>query len=268
MITLDLSGATRVIAIIGDPIAQVKSPSGMTEELIARGKNAIVVPIHVTSQNVDAMIRALSVAENVDGIIATIPHKLAAYAHCATATDRARFLRSANTLRRNRDGRWHGDALDGVAFVQGVRNAGGDPAGRRALLVGAGGAGSAIALALLETGVTQLAIHDGDVERRNDLIVKLGSRFPGWVHAGSDDPTGFTLVVNATPSGMRENDAYPIDFARLDSTMFVGDVITAPAVTPLIAAAHRIGCGTQTGIGMFGAVMKLMVDFFLEAPSS
>jgi shikimate dehydrogenase len=257
-----LSGETRVVPIIGDPIAQVKSPTHVTRALNAKGRDCVVVPIHVTAADVDAFIRGVAVAKNVDGIIVTVPHKFAAYRHCATATERARFLGSVNTLRRNPDGRWHGDAFDGDGFVAGIRAAGWQPRGP-ALLVGAGGAGSAIALALLEGGVDELAIHDGDASRRDALIARLQSRSGKRVRAGSDDPTGLTLIVNATPTGMRAGDPYPVQIDKLDAKMFVGDVITAPAVTPLIEAARRIGCATQVGGGMFAEVMKLMVDFLL-----
>jgi shikimate dehydrogenase len=258
-----LNGETRVIAIIGDPIAQVKSPAGVTRALNAKGRNAVVVPIHVTSAEVDAFIRGISLAKNCDGIIATVPHKFAAYKHCATATDRAHFLEAVNVLRRNAHGGWHGDQLDGEAFVSGIRTAGCKPEGSRALMVGAGGAGSAIALALLEAGVAELAIHDGDASRRDALVGRLQKRHGNKVRAGSVDPTGYTLVVNATPAGMRPDDPCPIEVNKLTREMFVGDVITAPAVTPLVEAARRLGCPTQVGGGMFAAVSALIVDFLL-----
>lgn len=263
-----LSGETRVIPIIGDPIAQVQSPAGVTEALLAKGRNALVVPVHVTAAHVDAFIRGVSAARNFDGIIVTVPHKFAASSHCATVTARAHFLGAVNTMRRNPDGTWHGDQVDGAAFVAGIRAAGCVPEGRRALLVGAGGAGSAIALALLEAGVAELAIHDDDIARRAKLVARLHEKFPGRLGTGSADPTGFGLAVNATPAGMKPTDPLPIDVDRLTPEVFVGDVITAPAVTPMIEAARAKGCGTQTGLGMFAKVKDLIVDFLLDAPAS
>lgn len=260
-----LSGETRLVAIIGDPIAQVKSPAGVTAAMAERGRNAICVPIHVAPSDVDAFIRGASRAKNLDGIIVTVPHKFAAEAHCATATERARFLGAVNTMRRNGDGTWHGDQLDGEGFVQGIRAAGCVTEGRRTLMAGAGGAGSSIALALLEAGVADLAIHDDDAVRRDALVDRLRARHGAKVSAGSPDPTGYTLIVNATPAGMRAGDPLPFDAARLDAAMFVGDVITRPAVTPLIEAARHRGCGTQVGGGMFAAVSTLIVDFLLAA---
>lgn len=260
-----LNGATRIVAIIGDPIAQVKAPAGVTQTLIDRDRNAVVVPIHVSAADVESFIRGTSVAKNLDGIIVTVPHKFDVYRMCVTATDRAHFLGAVNILRRNADGGWHGDQVDGVGFVDGIRTAGCNPTGRRALLAGAGGAGSAIALGLLEAGVAELAIHDGEANRRDMLIGRLRERYGERVNAGGSDPSGFGLVVNATPAGMRATDPLPIDASRLDRDAFVGDVITVPAVTPLIAAARARGCGTQIGTGMFAAVCVHIVDFLLAS---
>jgi shikimate dehydrogenase len=177
---------------------------------------------------------------------------------------RAGFLDAVNVMRRNPDGSWHGDQLDGLGFVHAMRAAGGRPDGARALLVGAGGAGSAIALALLDAGVAHLAIHDGSAERRDALVERLGARYPGRVGAGSTDPSGCTVVVNATPAGMRPDDGFPLQVECLASGMFVGDVITAPAVTPLIEVARTAGCGTLVGGDMFAGVAELMVAFLLE----
>ena len=265
MTELPLSGATRVIAIFGDPIAQVKSPAGVTRALNERGRNCVVVPAHIAPQDLDAFLRGVSAARNFDGLIATVPHKFAAHGACASVTPRARALGAVNVMRRNPDGSWHGDMVDGVGFVAALREAGAEPAGEHALLAGAGGAGSAIALALLDAGVARLAIHDGDPARRAALIERLQPLHPGRVVAGSADPTGCAIVVNATPAGMRAGDPLPIDIAKLAGHMFVGDVITVPEVTPLLAAARVAGCATQTGAGMFDAVARLMVDFLLEA---
>lgn len=259
-----LNGATRVIAIIGDPIAQVKSPSGVTQRLIDRGCNAVVVPIHASPADLKACIAGLSLAKNFDGMIITVPHKLDSYALCATATERAHFLGGVNVIRRNADGSWHGDHADGLGFVEAQREAGCAPEGQRALLAGAGGAGSAIAQALLEAGVSELAIHDGDLAKRDSLITRLQARYGGKVRPGSVDPTGFNLVFNATPAGMREGDALPVDASKLIGDMFVGDVITLPAVTPLLHVARSKGCKTQVGAGMFAAVCERMVDFLLD----
>jgi len=258
-----LSGQTRVFAIVGDPIAQVKSPFAVTQALNALGRNCVVVPLHVAQSDFDDFVRGAGLIKNLDGLIATVPHKFAAYAQCASATNRAHFLHAVNVLRRNPDGTWHGDMIDGQGFVDAMRLSGVEPSGKRALLVGAGGAGSAIALALIEVGLSELLIHDIDHARRDQLSMRLKATYGAVVNVGSPDPLGCALVVNATPIGMSRNDPFPLQIDHLTSDMFVGDVITDPAVTPLIHAARRLGCRTQIGVEMFDAQLQNIRDFLI-----
>ena len=260
-----LSGATRVHFIVGDPIAQVKSPYGVTQAFEARGRNAVCIPAHVRSADLRQWHEGVSQSHNVDGIIVTVPHKLAYQDLCATLSPRAEFLQAVNTLRRNADGSWHGDMFDGLGYVQALREKGCQLAGRRALLVGAGGAGSAIAHSLVVAGVGELAVHDENTARRDSLIARLNSLNQGKVVIGSPDPSGFDVALNATPIGMQAQDPLPLLADRLSATTFVGCVITAPAVPPLIAQARSLGCVTLTGADMFAKVRDLMVDFLLEA---
>ena len=258
-----LNGATRVHYIVGDPIAQVKSPAGVTQALQDRGSNAVVVPSHVSVAHLSAWFAGITLTKNVDGVIVTVPHKFAAFDLCASSSERASFLRTANTMRRNADGTWHGDMFDGLGFVQAVRDGGCDPKGKRALLVGAGGAGSAIAHALLLAGVSYLAICDESQARRETLVNRLAGLNLAPVSQGASDPTGFDVVLNATPMGMKEGDPLPVQVERLVPAMFVGCVITVPVISPLVAAARAVGCKTSTGADMFGRVRDLMVDFLL-----
>jgi shikimate dehydrogenase len=262
--TLQLNGASRLYPIIGDPIAQVKSPAGVSETLQAAGLNALVVPMHLASADFAATLEALRGVRNVDGFIITVPHKFAAASVCTSLSPRAQFLGAVNTVRRNPDGSWHGDMFDGLGYVAALRKNGCEPQGKRVLLVGAGGAGSAIAHALVESGVIELAVHDPDHARRSALITRLNRLNAAKVVVGSRDPSGYDVVLNATPVGMLATDPTPVDVKRLTAQMFVGDVITAPAVTPMLLAARAMGCGTQTGADMFAAVRDLMVAFLLE----
>jgi shikimate dehydrogenase len=258
------SGATRVFFIVGDPIAQVKSPQGMTQALRARGADAVVVPAQVRPADIDAFFALAERMPNVDGILVTVPHKFDAARLCAQLSARAASIGAANIVRRRDDGHWHGDMCDGEGYVAGLRRLGCEPRGQRVLLVGAGGAGSAIAHALVDAGVGALALHDADAGRRDTLAAKLrayGALVPA---VGSNDPRGFDLAINASPAGMRADDPLPLDVTRLARTTFVGDVVTLPPLTPLIEAARARGCATMTGADMFDATRDHMLSFFLD----
>jgi shikimate dehydrogenase len=261
--TVAVNGATRLYIIVGDPIAQVQSPAGMSQAFAAHGRNAVLVPIHVSPTNLPKFLEIISCVQNLDGIVATIPHKFACYRFCTSATERAHFLGAVNIMRRAPDGGWFGEMLDGLGFIGAIRANGCRPEGARALLAGAGGAGSAIAFGLIEAGVRELAIHDTDAKRRDALIGRLTAKFKTPVFPGSSDPTGFDLIANATPSGMQPGDLSPVDAARLRPEMFVGCVITSPAVSPIVEAARQIGCKTSVGGDMYAAAQQLMLDFLL-----
>jgi shikimate dehydrogenase len=256
------SGETRLFPVVGDPIAQVLSPAAITRILASRGADAIVVPLHVAPRDLPDLMPMLHRVRNIDGLLVTVPHKQAAFTLCASASDRARFVRAANAVRRTVDG-WYGDNTDGAGYVDGLEREGFTVAGHRALLVGCGGAGAAIGLELLERGIAHLAAHDKDIARRDAYVAQLSVRFPGRVTAGSDDPTGYDLVANATPMGMHGCDPLPVNVAKLGRGQFVACAITKPDVTPLIAEARRIGCRTMTGAGMFDAQAETLADFLL-----
>jgi len=259
----NLNGATRVHIIVGDPIAQVKSPFGMTEAFEARGKNSICIPAHVSTANLKQWFQGVTHAQNVDGVIVTIPHKFDCYSLCNTHSERATFLKAVNTIRRNKDGSWHGDMLDGLGYVNAIKNKDYQLKGKKAMLIGAGGAGSAIGHGLILGGVRELAIHDEDTVRRDAMIKKLQSLGMGKVSIGSNNPDGFDVAINASPAGMKPEDTLPINLMNINSEMLVGCVITAPSVTKLIEIAKSKGCKTTTGADMFAEVRQLMIDFLL-----
>lgn len=260
-----LDGASQVMVIVGDPIAQVKSPAGITASLQEDGRNVVVVPVHVTQADLPGLLSGFDGMRNLDAILVTVPHKFACYRHCTTATPRAHALGAVSILRRNADGAWHGEMLDGQGFVDATCTHGCGIEGRTALLVGAGGAGSAIGLELLDRGVASLAVHDLDSNRRDSLVATLGQIYPGKVISGSADPSGFDIVAHASPCGMQPGDPLPIDVKGLRPTTFVGCVITAPPISPLVAAARELGCASSVGGDMFEAERLLMLDFLRGA---
>jgi shikimate dehydrogenase len=258
-----LNGATRLYPVVGDPIAQVKSPDGVTAAFRERGVDAICIPMQVVPRDWELYIAAMRATKNVDGVIVTVPHKFAAFASCDTVSDRSRFLKTVNVIRKTADGRLHGDMFDGLGFVEACRDHGCDFLGRRALLIGAGGAGTAIAHAVACAGVTHLAISDIDSARLGTLVENL--RAAGYpVTAADADTATHDIVLNATPLGMRGGDPLPVAPGSLRSGQFVGDVVTKPEVPPLIAEAQRLGLRTSNGVAMFAKVRDLMVGFLLD----
>jgi shikimate dehydrogenase len=259
-----LSGETRLYPILGDPIAAVKSPERLTGGFVKRGHNGVCLPMQVPQGKLEAVMVGLASVRNVDGLLITMPHKFTAFPLCASSSQRAKLLRVVSVIRRDPDGSWHGDMLDGLAFVKAQIDQGAQPDGARVLLVGAGGAGSAIAIALLEAGVRELIIHDTDNTRVARLVELLSDGSPSRITAGPPDPSGCDMVCNATPLGMNAGDPLPVPANALTSSMFVGDVIAGHGLTPLVRAARAAGCRTATGVQMVEAVQEMMLDFLLR----
>jgi shikimate dehydrogenase len=258
----NLNGATRLFPLVGDPVAQVKSPAGMTRAFEERGTDAICIAMQIAPADWADFIKTMRATKNVDGIIVTVPHKFSAFDVCDSVTKRAKFLRTVNVMRRDAHGKFHGDMFDGLGFVEACKENDCGFKGKRALLIGTGGAGTAIAHAVAMEGVKELGLCDLDQHRRDDLIARLQSE--GFsVHASNNDASNYDIVLNATPLGMREGDPLPVKEGSLRPGQFVGDVVTKPEITDLIAAARSLNLPTSNGIAMFEKVRDLLVAFLL-----
>lgn len=250
-----VDGATRLLGIVGHPVAQVRAPEVWTGLLHLHGINMVCLPFHVTPADLASFFTGIRKVRNLAGIIVTIPHKPASVDLVDDLTEQARVVHSVNFIGVRPDGSWLGDIMDGIGFVENLKANGADPAGRRALLIGAGGVGTAIAFALAEAGVSELVVYDRDRERCEALAKRLGDlRKP--VTAGAPDPRGFDLVVNASPVGMREDDPLPVDPMRIEPGAVVADVIVHE--TELLRRAASAGCRTIDGTGMMDHQLAAM----------
>jgi shikimate dehydrogenase len=166
-------------------------------------------------------------------------------------------------MRREPDGTWLADNFDGAGFVAGLRHAGHDPAGWRVCIVGGGGAGSAIAAALLHAGVAHVYVAEPDGERLDIVVRRLAQAWPGRITGGSrprlDD---VDLVVNATPLGLRDSDPMPFDLDVLRRDAVVADIIMTPARTRLLETAAAIGLTAHPGLPMLAHQIDAYMDFF------
>lgn len=262
-----ITGATRLFAIIGDPIAQVKSPEVLNPMALAAGRGAVLIPLQVPPPRLVEVFAGLRAVGNLDGLIITVPHKMRMRELVDEVLPTGQRVGAINVARREPDGRWVGDMFDGRGFVTGLRAHGCEPRGKQALLVGAGGAGSAVGFALAEAGVVRLTVFDVDRAKADRLAQGIASAYPAIaVAVGAPDAAGYDLVVNATPIGMKVNDPSVIDPAGLRPGMFVGDVIILPQDTPLLAAARQRGCAVMGGKPMVEGQAALIARFIGMIP--
>ena len=263
--TINLNGRTRLYPLLGDPIVYARSPDWLSKHMAKRGMNMISLPMEVPDGSLEVVMAGLAATKNVDGLSLTMPHKITGYAYCATVTETSRMLGVVSALRRNKDGSWHGHTTDGDAFVKAQIDNGARVKGARVLVLGAGGAGSAIVISMLDAGAAEVIVHDADEARARKIVDLLQGRAMDRVKVGSSDPTGFDIVSNATPMGMAEGDPLPLDPDKLAPAMFVGDVVAGHGETPLMKVAREAGCGTADGDAMVIAVLDVMCDFVQDA---
>lgn len=259
----EINGATRLYAIIGDPIAQVGSPRVFNALFREHGIDAALVPVRIAPADLAVAVGGLKRLLNLDGIIVTVPHKMRMLEFADEVLPTGKRVGAINALRRDPHGRWIGDMFDGKGFVAGLRARGHEPAGKTVLLVGAGGAGSAVAYALAEAGAARLTISDVDAAKAARLAAGVAAAYPrvGTV-AGPPAPEGHELVVNATPLGMAPGDPLPLDLARLRPGTLVADVVIKAEPTALLAEAKRLGCQIHGGRHMLDGQAKAIFAFF------
>ena len=168
-----------------------------------------------------------------------------------------------NALRRENSGRWSGDMFDGQGFLGGMRAAGEDPEGLAVMLIGAGGAGSAIADALAEAGAKSMVIYDCVEEIARGLAARVAKAHP-VCHAQVGSPTiqGIDVLINATPVGMAPDDGLPVELGSFRRDLFVADIVPKLGVTPLLARAQDSGCKTMGGQAMVASQADAVLRFF------
>ena len=245
------TGATRLLLLIGDPISSVRSPQLFNRLFSEQGRDAMCAPLHVPAEELGVVFAGLKAIRNLDGILVTMPHKQAALNLLDDLDDTARQVGAVSVARRESDDSWTGAIFDGWGCVLGMRWEGIEPRGRRVLLVGAGGAGSAIAFAVAQAGARMLTICDVAACKARQLADSVGKAAGSCdTGVGSPDARGYDIVINATPAGMHLGDPMPIDPEQLDEGAAVVDIITKPDPTPLCAAARKRGCHAQGGAAM------------------
>jgi len=258
-----VDGATRLYAIIGDPIAQVGSPRVFTTRFRAAGMNALMLPFHVRPDRFGDTLRGIMTLANLDGIVVTVPYKARVLPFVERVLATAKQVGAVNAIRRDPDGAWTGDMFDGRGLVRGLAAHQYAVAGKRAMLIGAGGAGSAIAFALAEAGAAAVTLFDLDAQKSNNLAARVRDAYPSC-RLGIGAPTGddHDLLINATPTGMSADDGLPAPLPPLARTLFVADVITKPEVTPLLRYAQACGCPTMGGGHMLEGQADEIMRFF------
>src|SRR5205823_12154585 len=207
-----ITGKTSLIAHIGYPTDTFKAPLIYNPWFDAHGIHGVVVPMGVKTEDYPSTLRAVFNMTNVRGALITMPHKVTTLALADKVSTTAEIAGAANALRKDPDGTLIADMFDGTGFTRGLARKGFKFSGARALVVGAGGVGSAIAASLAAEGIAALVLFDTQVASAQALAERLKLHYGKLdVRVGQAMVAGQDLVVNATPLGMKDGDPLPFD---------------------------------------------------------
>lgn len=260
---MSITGTTRVFYILGDPVAQVRAPEVYNPLFREHGIDAVLVPLKLPAPALQGFLQHGMAAENIGGFWATMPHK-PALAELLQPTDPvARIAGAVNAVRRLPDGRLEAALFDGIGFVKGLDHFGMPVAGKRVLVVGAGGGGHAVAAAIAQRKPERLAIYNRTPDRAASLAQRLQELSGGAAAVAADnDPSGYDLVVNCTSQGLKADDALPFDPQRLEAGANVVDIIMSRQPTALLRACRDRGIRAEAGFEMLVQQVPEYLRFF------
>jgi shikimate dehydrogenase len=260
---MKINGNTELIAHIGYPTHSFKAPMIYNPFFVKHDINAVVVPMGCKPEDFSVFLKSVFQLSNIRGALITMPHKVTTVGLLDEVSATVKVAGACNAVKRTEDGSLVGDMFDGEGFVRGVQRKGFDLTGKRVLVVGSGGVGCAIAASLAGAKIAAITLFDVNAASAEALGQRLKQNYPHIeVSTGSNDPAGHDLVVNATPMGMNEGDALPMDVSRISPDTFVGEVVMKTEMTAFLQAAKNRGCSVQVGSDMLFEQIPAYLEFF------
>ena len=266
---------TSPLGIIGYPIGHSISPRFQQAGLDHLAVDHQYLPYEAPPDLVADFVASLR-SDSVRGINVTVPHKEAVIPFLDEIDEWAAEAGAVNTI-VNRGGRLVGYNTDGYGFLRALRESAGlDPAGKRALILGAGGSARGVVQALLRAGVAELVIANRTLGRAKALADLAANReVPALAmeltDLGTDDvPPETALIVNCTSLGMHhgpDETASPMAASQIPPSALVYDLVYNPMLTPLLREAHSVGAPTLGGISMLVYQGAASFELWLERPA-
>jgi shikimate dehydrogenase len=250
---LVLSPLQETTFLFGQPVAGNPTQFMMERAFAAAGLDWRYLTLEIPPERLGDAVRGVR-AMGFRGGNVTMPHKVAVIEYLDELTEGAGLMQAVNCI-HNRDGRLIGENTDGKGFLQSLRTLT-EPAGKKVVVLGAGGAARAIAVELALAGAAEITIVNRNAQRGRqlaDLIRDKTSTSSGYVEWTEDFaiPADAEVLINATSIGLFDRSArVPIKLDTLRHGLVVADVIFNPADTRLLREARDRGCATLDGLGM------------------
>ena len=252
-----LTGHTRIVGVIGDPVEHSRSPQMHNAAFAKAGLDYVYVPFHVRPDDLADAIAGFK-ATNIVGINVTLPHKQAVIPYLTSISREAELIGAVNTLTFV-NGKIHGDNTDAPGVLKALEENGNMsvPVGENVVVLGAGGAARAVVVALALRGVASITIANRTVEKAialaEEMDRQIGVSMQGMGLADERLPLTIRqskLLVNTATTSMDATQPLLISVDWFQPNTIVYDIVYTPPVTSLMQAATERGCRTLGGIGM------------------
>lgn len=261
-----ITGKTKLFGVIAHPVDHVRAPMVFNPVFDARGIDAVLVPVHILPEHLDDTLKTLKHMPNMGGIAVTIPHKMASAKLCDELGVAAKVTGAVNAIRFE-NGRMIGDNFDGKGFVAGLTGEGHDLSGKKVVVIGAGGAARAIAIALAETSIKTLSIVNRSISKAEDLAALISQHFPDQnVYSASINEidtikTDCDLLINATSLGLNDDDPLPVNLDGVAKSTIIADIIMVPEMTTWLYTAKNQDLTIHLGRHMLDYQKDLIAHF-------
>lgn len=252
---MDISGKTKICGVIGNPIQHTLSPTIQNAAFNHLNLDFIFTAFKVKATELETAIQGMR-SLNIYGLNVTMPHKTSVINFLDEKNPLVRSLNSANTI-VNKKGRLFGFSTDGIGAIKALQENDVDLSSSKVLLLGAGGAGRAIAFSIIDK-VEDLVVLNRDPAKIKNLEFDLKLKFNKNIHYGllsenslKENLRSSDVLINATNIGMKPNSNLSIINPKLlTSDLTVMDIVYTPIETKLLADAKKIGAKTIDGVEM------------------
>ena len=258
-------GSTQIYGCLADPIDHVKAKTIFTSIFNQKNIDAVMIPIHVSKNNLSDVINSLKLIKNFHGMTITIPHKTDIVSFCDFLEPDADRTKAVNWVKFDKNRKLIGNNFDGKGFVNGFLEQQHSLVNKSICLFGAGGAGIAIAYSLAKENIKKLTLINRDINKANNLKNNINKLYPDlYVEVLSQfdcELQDCDIVINATSLGLKNNDKLPFDVNKTRLDCIIADVIMNPSDTELLKQSKSIGRTIHYGKFMIESQIELVGKF-------
>ncbi|HEY4622264.1 MAG TPA: shikimate dehydrogenase [Solibacillus sp.] len=239
-------------AVIGDPIAQSKSPEMHNAWYEQENVDATYIPVHVKPENLQQAVASFKLL-GASGWNVTIPHKQTIISYLDELDELAQKMGAVNTVVRTAEGKLKGYNTDGHGFVKSLEEAIGTAKKQQpVLLIGAGGAARGIAFALQMAGYENITIANRTIQKAQQIIDEMNAGTAISMQQAEENLDRYRIFIQTTPAGMSTgNFSLPFSLDKFPTGAIAADIVYNPLMTPFLQAAEQKGAMIVNGLGMF-----------------